>query len=110
MKGLPFTGSSAFSTLELSCRMRVPRPPARMTHCCPMITVSKKPSGSILHEHLRALVIEAEAYFGQALIGHGCAQAGAILRVEEQETTATGADQLPSERAIGACDVIPAID
>src|SRR3954453_12337919 len=55
---------------------------------------------------LRSLIIEAELDLGQAVAAHRRAQARLLLRVEEEETAAPGADQLAAERAIGHRQVV----
>src|SRR5215469_771407 len=95
----PQTGSRVFGQVSVSGRMRVPSPPARITHC---ILVSG--------HQLRAFVIESEADFAQTFLGHGFAERVAIVGVEEQESAAARADQLTADGAVLAADFIPAID
>src|SRR5260370_35815739 len=80
--------------------MRVPKPPARITHCI----------GSIPRDQLRAFVIETEADFAQSFAVHRAAQRVPILGVEQQKAATARAHQLAAERAVVAADFVPAID
>ena len=44
-----------------------------------------------LDDNLRALEIEAEAYFGQSGLAHGMTQTHLVLGVEHKEAAAAGA-------------------
>src|SRR5260370_37845194 len=82
-KGCPSTGSSALGHVSVSGHIRVPSPPARITHCM----------GSVSRHQLGAFVVETEADFAQALLGHGFANRIAVLGVQQEESTAARAHQ-----------------
>jgi hypothetical protein len=64
MNGRPFTGIRAFGNARVWGINRVPKPPHKMA------TGSKR-LASVRRDDLRALEIEAKAYFAQAPFAHG---------------------------------------
>src|SRR6266511_1590331 len=83
--------------------MRVPRPPARITHWLPI-------RRSVLDEDLRALVVEVEPDLGEALLRHRRAAQRPVLRAEAAEPTSPGAAELPAKRAVLHRGAVPAVD
>ena len=85
--GRPPTGSSVLGTVRASGHIRLPRPPARITHCTDT-------ARSLPDEHDAAVVVEAEPHLGQPLARAWRPAAGAGRGVEQQEAAGTGTDQL----------------
>src|SRR5579872_953341 len=84
-------------------RMRVPRPPARMTHWRPDTTLASR-------QDRRTVVIETEGQFRKAVSAHGAAKTQRVLGVEQQEATAARADELAADGAVLKRMRITAID
>ena len=55
-------------------------------------------------------MVEEEPNLVQALVGHGLAQRGGIVGVEQQEAPATGTYEFASSSPVGPAELIPAVD
>src|ERR1700733_15105606 len=86
--------------------MRVPNPPARITHCM----VRSIWTLSVPRQQRGAFVIEGEADFAQTFLLHGPTQSLAVLGEEQQEAAAAGADELASDGSVVAADLVPAVN
>src|SRR5687767_4636862 len=77
-KGRPSTGNKVFGMVRVSGHMRLPTPPAKMTHCMT--------PASIPDEDDAAVAVEREPYLRKAFSAHRGPQSTRILRIEQQES------------------------
>src|SRR5947209_15766421 len=103
MNGSPATGSIALGTRSVSGCSRVARPPASSARGGMSVIAG-------LHDRFRAFEVEPETDLLQARRRHGVAEPRLILRIEHQESAATGADQLAAGRTILHRVTVPLID
>src|SRR5450631_3734485 len=80
--------------------MRVPRPPASTTHCI----------GSRSQKDDRTVVVEAESDLVESDILEPPPQPGGLRAVEEQEPPRTCADELATEGAVFAGQLVPGVN
>src|SRR5712671_1658036 len=99
---------SAFGMVSVSGRSRVARPPARMTAGMRSVVVAI--GHLVMRNDSRAIKVEMESNFFQSAFSHGVAEPGFFAGIEHQKTSASGADELAAQRAVGHRNGVPFID
>src|ERR1035437_1207617 len=102
MNGFPRTSIRAFGMSPLRSRMRVPIPPARMTHCMEV--------GLFAHLNDGPIKIELETHLLETFLRHCLTHAGHVIGIKQEKAAAAGTDEFASQRATGLRGVVPSIN